>query len=854
MADLRIVDAPLLYTVKGTEKIPTGGEGNFSVSVNQVADFAKLKWFLATEEYVDNAVGNVQADLNLHKNNVSNPHQVSKGQVGLGNVDNTADLDKPVSNATQSAIITANSGKADKSYVDSQDQLKADKNTVEASLLLKADKFDLKASKITSDGDQNQQQINDFGGAKWYAKVGGYGLGATVKLDNGGIVKSNIPNNTVNPNVGMTGWVEPITEKIKQYNFPIISARDFGVKGDGSSGDQAKISEAYEYLNSIGGGTLYLPNGTYLIEDVNYVDETPTAGVVGLQEQYAFPIYSNITVLGQSRENTIFKMADGIIYKDLNRANLGCALFADAHKVLHVKNFRLERFKVDMNGVNNPVVNLPTGGVGGVQQAIFPVLYYFDYYHSTNITVDNIWVHQNTGMNSIYIGHKSTQSVISNCLFTDHSDYVDGNTLIRDHSTIYIAGLNNLVTKNIFVMGHDPVTINERTKTSYVSTAIEAHGVNTIVSENIVDGYAAPFLAASTEWYNGDSILFIGNKAYQAQIGFSFASMRGQLKAQFIGNTVTLRKAKASTADNYLRYAHAAIESAGAINSVWEREKAYAEIYVLNNVFEQEEPDDWTASDNAINVCHHVKEAKLFVSKGNIFKNFKGAALGVLVARNLLLSRIELDSNTYINCGENNDYTPFRAAYLLNDIPFAVEEGYYYNLLDRISVSNDKFIDCKYGVLLGKANDLTARRIDITGVKYLGSFIPPILSVKPIDMNSGHLIHLEYETDGFVTSGQSLADVQGVSGKIKMRRWSSSSVDAYLLKNFEYVKTAYYPWNMQALSDAVPSATGQFGAFPNKNGDRVDLLTPVVNGFSSFVRFNSNWYGTGKIDATNIIT
>lgn len=209
MADLRIVDAPLLSTVKGTEKIPTGGEGNFSVSVNQVADFAKLKWFLATEEYVDNAVGNVQADLNLHKNNSSNPHGVTKVQVGLGNVDNTADLDKPVSNATQSAIITANSGKADKSYVDSQDNLKADKTTVEASLLLKADKVDLTASKIASDSSQNQQQINDFGGAKWYAKVGGYELGATVKLANGDTVQSTKPANTVNPNVDMKGWVKP---------------------------------------------------------------------------------------------------------------------------------------------------------------------------------------------------------------------------------------------------------------------------------------------------------------------------------------------------------------------------------------------------------------------------------------------------------------------------------------------------------------------------------------------------------------------------------------------------------------------------------------------------------------------
>ena len=217
MADLRIVDAPLLSIVKGTEKIPTGGEGNFSVSVNQVADFAKSKWFLATEEYVDNAVGNVQADLNLHKNNSSNPHGVTKLQVGLGNVDNTADLDKPVSNATQSAIITANSGKADKSYVDSQDQLKADKNTVEASLLLKADKVDLTASKISSDSNQTQQTVNDFGGAKWYAKVGGYELGATVKLDNGDTVKSTEPANIVNPNVDMTGWV---LESLKSVSNP----------------------------------------------------------------------------------------------------------------------------------------------------------------------------------------------------------------------------------------------------------------------------------------------------------------------------------------------------------------------------------------------------------------------------------------------------------------------------------------------------------------------------------------------------------------------------------------------------------------------------------------------------------
>lgn len=39
-----------------------------------------------------------------HVQNTSNPHSVTKAQIGLGNVDNTSDLDKPISTATQAAL------------------------------------------------------------------------------------------------------------------------------------------------------------------------------------------------------------------------------------------------------------------------------------------------------------------------------------------------------------------------------------------------------------------------------------------------------------------------------------------------------------------------------------------------------------------------------------------------------------------------------------------------------------------------------------------------------------------------------------------------------------------------------
>lgn len=55
------------------------------------------------------AIGVVQTNLDDHEADTSNPHSVTKSQVGLGDVDNTSDLNKPISTATQTAL----NGKAD---------------------------------------------------------------------------------------------------------------------------------------------------------------------------------------------------------------------------------------------------------------------------------------------------------------------------------------------------------------------------------------------------------------------------------------------------------------------------------------------------------------------------------------------------------------------------------------------------------------------------------------------------------------------------------------------------------------------------------------------------------------------
>lgn len=54
----------------------------------------------------EKAESDISEALTSHKNDVENPHRVTKAQVGLENVDNTSDADKPLSTAAQEALNT----------------------------------------------------------------------------------------------------------------------------------------------------------------------------------------------------------------------------------------------------------------------------------------------------------------------------------------------------------------------------------------------------------------------------------------------------------------------------------------------------------------------------------------------------------------------------------------------------------------------------------------------------------------------------------------------------------------------------------------------------------------------------
>jgi hypothetical protein len=79
----------------------SGSHWLFEYNVNN-SSFTAEQWAAINSGVKDTDV----SALGGHVNNTNNPHSVTKAQVGLSDVDNTSDADKPISTATQTALNT----------------------------------------------------------------------------------------------------------------------------------------------------------------------------------------------------------------------------------------------------------------------------------------------------------------------------------------------------------------------------------------------------------------------------------------------------------------------------------------------------------------------------------------------------------------------------------------------------------------------------------------------------------------------------------------------------------------------------------------------------------------------------
>lgn len=80
---------------------------NFNLIKPELTDAADITNFNNNWDVIDQQLKSQDSNLSTHSTNVNNPHGVTKAQVGLDQVDNTPDLGKPVSYAQNIAIEDA---------------------------------------------------------------------------------------------------------------------------------------------------------------------------------------------------------------------------------------------------------------------------------------------------------------------------------------------------------------------------------------------------------------------------------------------------------------------------------------------------------------------------------------------------------------------------------------------------------------------------------------------------------------------------------------------------------------------------------------------------------------------------
>ena len=284
MADLRIVDAPVLLQESITDdvKMPTGGLGNFSIRLGDIVWHVVAKEQLASKNYVDLSSKGVKDSLDEHIADKANPHNVTKAQVGLGSVDNTADVDKPVSNAVRSAIITATTDMATKAYVSSKDGDLTTLTTSDKTTLVKA------INEVNSNKDNKATTLSDYDIIDTYTKKETYN---TIEIDNALSLKANtsyvdskdgdLSTLTTSDKTTLVKAINEVNNNTKDTltllrSKKLIDTRLYGVVANTDADQTSAIHDAF--ADNPTSSSFYIPSGTI---NANIIYPRDTINLIG---------------------------------------------------------------------------------------------------------------------------------------------------------------------------------------------------------------------------------------------------------------------------------------------------------------------------------------------------------------------------------------------------------------------------------------------------------------------------------------------------------------------------------------------------------------------------------------------
>jgi hypothetical protein len=394
--------------------------------------------------------------------------------------------------------------------------------------------------------------------------------------------------------------------------------------------DTSAIVRAFSETCTSGGGTIYLPAGTYIIN--------PAAASI--------PICSNLVVQGPG---TLKVKPDAGNYQ---------AIFASNPPITALHNLTFTGITVDQNAASNTTAAIDVADVR-THQRIWQVL------GGTNVHFENMRLYV-SGVNSIVVNGPTVSGV-----------YINRNHVVFhkregqpefDNSAIYIDGDNFHVTDNTFLS----------TLPDLARTAIEVHTGSGSVAGNTIDGFRDGMNLVDLK-----SSSVTGNHIRNAGYGISLWSLTKMDGVTVSGNTVAIAQVTRNIPSSW----GIATSYNLGING------DFANLQISGNVvqFEQERSprtvSAWVSYGIGLQTLGNIANA-LILGNEVLQAPVRGIAVGVLDAK-YTTSRISVWNNRIIDAGSNFSpgAAPYSAAISLQGNLSSIDV-----LLNRLDFLSDPFI------------------------------------------------------------------------------------------------------------------------------------------------------------------
>ncbi|MEF3304938.1 glycosyl hydrolase family 28-related protein [Paenibacillus sp. GYB003] len=285
------------------------------------------------------------------------------------------------------------------------------------------------------------------------------------------------------------------------------SVKWFGAKGDGVTDDMDVIQSAIDVVYALGGGTVFFPKGTYIVSP-------------SMQTRRIVP-KSNVHLLGEG-PNSVIRVKDD--------AGDYWTIIGNFQTWPKVSNVSIRGLRFDQNPSGNTTCNIDHRRTDFYWTQFCISL--FDY---ENIVVSDCTFDPICGWNTVVLNNaQSKNAVVRDCSFRFvHARGFDG----YDNSAVYMNGKSHTVTNCRFYAAPGEKAIG----------AIETHAGQSVVSNNVTDGYVTGvhIQASETSGEHADMTI-AGNTFTNAVHAIQFWPFKEHsLKNVTVsGNTISLANAQ----------------------------------------------------------------------------------------------------------------------------------------------------------------------------------------------------------------------------------------------------------------------------------------------------------------------